>query len=93
MQVGHRFVQRPKGSTDPAGRPSARASVLYDLVHSRNHQALDFFLVLSSRAPVLRLRREDGSGVNWTRPGAEEEEGPGYFVIPRAWVETPQSTE
>jgi hypothetical protein len=128
------FVQRPKDSTDPAGRPSARASVLYDLVHSRNHQALDLFLLIhalqpilsgsplelstwahimstkqpvsstavsraiatlekynlvvredTSRTPVLRLKREDGSNADWTRPGAEEEEGPGYFVIPHAY--------
>lgn len=128
------FVQRPKDSTDPEGRPSPRASVLYDLVNSRNQAALDFYLLLhalqpildgtplelatwahimsvkktvtassvtraistlenlglvvredTSRAPVIRLLREDGSKDVWHKPGTKEEEGPGYFVLPHAY--------
>jgi hypothetical protein len=124
------FVQRPSGSEPQDGRPSPRASVLYDLVHTRKHRALDLLLLLhalhpvlegtplplatwanilgtnatgvtraietlaeaklvvredDSRSPVLTLLREDGSGAAWHRPGAEDEEGPGYFVIPHTY--------
>lgn len=124
------FVQRPSGSDVQDGRPSPRASVLYDLVHSRNHRALDMLLMVhalqpvlegtplplatwanilgtdatgvtraietlakaklivredDSRSPVLTLLREDGSGAPWHRPGTEDEEGPGYFVIPHTY--------
>jgi len=128
------FVQQPKDSSPVEGRPSPRASVLYDLVSSRNQRALDLLLLLhalqpilegtplslatwaniisvkkpvdatavtraidtlqrlslvvredDSRTPVLRLLREDGSGKPWHKPGAEEEEGPGYFVVPHAF--------
>jgi hypothetical protein len=128
------FVQRRAGSALVGGRPSARASVLYDIVNSRNQRAFDLFLLLhayqpilggsplrlatwanilsvkssvdttsvsraidtlaglglvvredSSRTPVLRLLREDGSKEPWEKPGAVADEGPGYFVIPHAY--------
>lgn len=47
------FVQRPKGVTDLRGRPVPRASKLYDLVHSRNQVALDFYLLLHALQPIL----------------------------------------
>lgn len=128
------FVQQPKGSDPVEGRPSPRASVLYDLVNTRNQRALDMLLLLhalqpildgtplslaawahilsvkspadatavtraidtleklglvvredDSRAPVIRLLREDGSRKPWHKPGAEDEEGPGFFVLPHAY--------
>ncbi|WP_082155310.1 hypothetical protein [Jiangella alkaliphila] len=47
------FVQRPQDSAPVAGRPSARASVLYDLVHRRNQRALDVFLLMHALQPIL----------------------------------------
>lgn len=41
--------------------------------------------VRSGRQPVLELLREDQSGVPWSRPGAEDEEGPGYFTLPHGY--------
>lgn len=38
-----------------------------------------------TRAPVLRLLREDSSLEPWHKPGAQDEEGPGYFVLPHAY--------
>lgn len=125
------LVQRPRESEPVEGRPSPRASILYDLVNSRNQRALDLLLLIhalqpilggtplplatwaeimpgrrpmtanavtrtlgtlqdhglvvredDSRTPVLRLLREDGCGEDWTKPGTEEEEGPGYFTLP-----------
>lgn len=34
------------------------------------------------RTPIIDPLREDGSDRPWTRPGLEEEEGPGYFTLP-----------
>lgn len=128
------FVQRPRNSEAVEARPSARASVLFDLVNSRNQRALDLLLLIhafqpilsgsplllatwaqvmpskkplnanaitrtlatleehglviredDSRAPVLTLLREDGSRAEWTKPGTEDEEGPGYFTLPHAY--------
>lgn len=47
------FVQRPSGSVPVDGRPSPRASVLYDLVTTRNQRALDLFLLLHALQPIL----------------------------------------
>lgn len=47
------FVQRPKGSEPQENRPSARASVLSDLVRGRQSRALDLILLLHALQPVL----------------------------------------
>ena len=48
------FVQRPKGSGPQEGlRPSARASVLSDLVRGRQTRALDLLLLVHALQPVL----------------------------------------
>lgn len=38
-----------------------------------------------SRAPVLRLLREDGSREPWIKAGTTAEAGPGYFTIPHTY--------
>lgn len=47
------FVQRRAGSAPMDGRPSARASVLYDVVNTRNQRAFDLFLLLHAFQPIL----------------------------------------
>src|SRR4051812_39731452 len=47
------FVQRPQGSGEQEGRPSARASVLSDIVHGRHQRALDLLLLVHALQPVL----------------------------------------
>lgn len=47
------FVQRPRGSEPQEGRPSARASVLSDVVRGRHQLPLDLYLTLHALQPVL----------------------------------------
>jgi hypothetical protein len=39
----------------------------------------------NGRSPIIVPLREDGSREPWTKPGASEEEGLGYFTVPYAY--------
>lgn len=70
------FVQRPRGSAEQEHRPSARASVLSDMVRGRHQLPLDFYLTLHALHPVL-----DGTPLKlatWAR----------LMSVDRAWTST-----
>lgn len=42
----------------------------------------------NGRRPILEPLHEDGTGAAWTRPGQDDEEGPGYFALPHSYWTT-----